>query len=117
MKKPLSQRVHQCPCGIGSVQRDLYTAFLAAYLSADHLIPTCAQYAVHCEGAEARLQAAHERVKQWANEGQSLPRSFGLARAGVRRPQSRSETTPEPAFLLTQGKLEAWKHRPEPLLL
>src|SRR5215470_701838 len=31
-KKPLSQRFHQCPCGIGPIQRDLYSAFLAAYL-------------------------------------------------------------------------------------
>jgi len=30
--KPLSQRLHQCPCGIGPMQRDLYSAFLAAYL-------------------------------------------------------------------------------------
>jgi transposase len=32
LKKPLSQRWHQCPCGIGPVQRDLYSAFLLASL-------------------------------------------------------------------------------------
>jgi hypothetical protein len=32
LKKPLSQRWHQCACGVGPVQRDLYSAFLAAYL-------------------------------------------------------------------------------------
>ncbi|GHO70741.1 hypothetical protein KSC_096330 [Ktedonobacter sp. SOSP1-52] len=32
VKKPLSQRWHQCACGVGPVQRDLYSAFLAAYL-------------------------------------------------------------------------------------
>jgi hypothetical protein len=68
-------------------------------------------------GGEARLRAAHEQVQQRANEGQSLPRSFGLAKAGARRPSSLSEATPEPAFLLTQGRLEAWKHRSEPPLL
>jgi hypothetical protein len=31
-KKPLSQRWHHCACGVGPVQRDLYSAFLAAYL-------------------------------------------------------------------------------------
>jgi len=117
VKKPLSQRLHQCPCGIGPVQRDLYSAFLAAYLSADHLLPSCAQYVIHWEGAEARLRAAHERVQQRATEGQSLPRSFGCARAGARRPRSPSQPTQESAFLLTRGRLKAWKDGSEPPLL
>jgi len=117
VKKPLSQRLHQCPCGIGPVQRDLYSAFLAAYLSADHLLPSCAQYVIPWEGAEARLRAAHERVQQRANEGQSLPRSFGCARAGARRPGSPSQPTQESAFLLTQGRLKAWTDGSEPPLL
>ena len=69
------------------------------------------------ESAEARLQAAHARVIQRANEGQSLPRSFGVPGAGARRPQSLSEATQEPAYLLTQGRLEAWKRRSEPPVL
>src|SRR6266568_4555359 len=113
-KKPLSQRWHQCACGIGPVQRDLYSAFLASTLSVDQLIPSCAQSVILWESAEARLQAAHERVLQRANEGQPLPRSMGVPRAGARRPQSLGEPTPEPAFLLTQGRLEAWKDRSEP---
>ena len=32
VKKPLWQRWHACPCGIGPIQRDLSSAFLAAYL-------------------------------------------------------------------------------------
>jgi hypothetical protein len=78
VKKPLSQRWHHCPCGVGPVQRDLYSAFLAAYLDPADPIPSCAQYVSHWEGAEARLRAAHERVKQRANEGQHLPRSLGI---------------------------------------
>ena len=113
-KKPLSRRVHQCGCGIGPVQRDLYSAFLAAYLDPADPIPSCAQYVTCWEGAEARLRAAHERVQQRANEGQTLPQSFGLARAGARRPSSLSEPKQEPAFLLTHGRLEAWKGRSEP---
>jgi hypothetical protein len=114
VKKPLAQRWHQCACGIGPVQRDLYAAFLASTLSADQLIPSCAQTVVPWEGAEARLRAAHERLVQRANEGQSLPRSFGIPRAGARRPQSRSQPTPEPAFLARRGRLEAWRDRSEP---
>ena len=108
VKKPLSQRFHQCSCGIGPVQRDLYSAFLAAYLNPADPIPSCAQYVIAWEGAEARLRLAHERVQQRANEGQSLPRSMGHARARARRPESRSEPALEPAFLLRRGRLEAW---------
>ncbi|MGZ3646616.1 MAG: AAA family ATPase [Ktedonobacteraceae bacterium] len=101
LKKPLWQRFHQCPCGIGPVQRDLYSAFLAAFLDpATHLIPSCAQYVIPWEGAEARLRAAHERVTQRANAGQVMPQSMGIPRAGARLPQSPSEPTQEPVFLL-----------------
>ena len=117
VKKPLSQRWHHCPCGVGPVQRDLYAAFLASTLSVDQVIPSCAQSMILWESAEARLQAAHARVLQRAKEGQSLPRSMGVPRAGARRPQSLGEPTPEPAFLLTQGRLEAWKDRSEPSVL
>ena len=99
--KQLSQRWHQCACGIGPVQRDLYSAFLAAYLDpATDFIPSCAQYVILWEGAEARLRAAHERAQQRANEGQVMPRSMGIPRAGARLPESRSEPTPEPACSL-----------------
>ncbi len=117
VKKPLSERWHQCGCGIGPVQRDLYSAFLASTLDADHLIPTCAQSVILWEASEARLRAAYERVEQRANEGQSLPRSFGIPRARVRRPQSLSQVTLEPALLFRQERLEAWKHDSEPSIL
>jgi hypothetical protein len=113
--KPLSQRWHQCPCGIGPVQRDLYSAFLAAYLDpAVDCIPSCARYVIPWEGAEARLRAAHERAKERAKEGQVMPRSMGIPRAGARLPKSPSEATQELLFLSSRGKVEAWKHRPEP---
>ena len=113
--KPLWQRWHQCPCGIGPVQRDLYSAFLAAYLDpARDFIPSCAQYVVPWEGAEARLVAAHERAKERAKEGQVMPRSMGIPRAGARLPESPSEATPELLFLSSRGKVEAWKRRSEP---
>jgi hypothetical protein len=106
VKKPLSQRWHHCPCGVGPVQRDLYSAFLASTLSADHLIPSCAQAVVPWESAEARLQAAHARVLQQANEGRCLPRSMGMPRAGARRPQSLGQATQE---LLFSPAEDEWK--------
>ena len=33
VKKPLALRVHQCPCGIGPVQRDKFSAFLAQFVT------------------------------------------------------------------------------------
>jgi hypothetical protein len=41
LKKPLSQRWHACPCGIGPVQRDLYSALLAAHLQSQDLCSLC----------------------------------------------------------------------------
>ncbi|WP_075164231.1 zinc ribbon domain-containing protein [Ktedonobacter racemifer] len=117
VKKPLSQRWHQCTCGVGPVQRDLYSAFLAAYLDPADPIPSCARYQGYWEGAEARLRAAHERTAQRAKEGQILPRSFGISRAGARLPKSLSGPTQEPAFLAQAGRLEAWTERSEPPLL
>ncbi|HEX6479684.1 MAG TPA: transposase [Ktedonobacteraceae bacterium] len=117
VKKPLWQRWHQCACGIGPVQRDLYSAFLAAYLDPADPLPSCARYVIPWEGAEARLRAAHERAIQRANEGQVMPRSFGISRAGARLPQSRSEATQELLFLSRRGKVEAWKRRSEPPVL
>ena len=113
-RKPLSQRWHHCSCGIGPVQRDLYSAFLASTLDPDHLIPSCAQAVIPWEASEARLRAAHERVQQRANEGQILPRSMAVRRAGARRPKTPNEATLEPALLFAGGRLEAWKHRSEP---
>src|SRR5713226_6392797 len=46
-KKPLSQRWHQCSCGIGPVQRDLYSAFLLAYLTPPDITPSIARYAAY----------------------------------------------------------------------
>ena len=117
LKKPLALRFHQCPCGIGPVQRDLYSAFLAAYLDPRQPDPSHAQYLRYWESAETRLQAAWEEVVQRAKEGQTLPRSCGIPRARARLPRSLNEATQEPAFLLTRGRLEAWKHRSEPPLL
>jgi hypothetical protein len=117
VKKPLSQRWHQCSCGVGPVQRDLYSAFLTAYLDPADPIPSCARYQGYWEGAEARLRAAHERTAQRAKEGQSLPRSFGLTRAGARLPKRSGEPPLEPAHLLRGEEPEAWAEPLEPPLL
>ena len=86
VKKPLSERWHQCECGIGPVQRDLYSAFLAAHLDLRTFVPSIAQ--ATWERAETRLRAAIEDVKQRATAGEALPQSMGVPRAGARLPRS-----------------------------
>jgi hypothetical protein len=115
VKKPLSQRWHQCSCGIGPVQRDLYSACLLAYLDpADHL-PSIAQH--DWAGVEARLTAAMEELFQRARNGHPLPRSFGLTGARARQPQSLAPNRQEPPGLLVSPPLEALGLAQEPLLL
>ena len=103
VKKPLSQRWHECACGIGPVQRDLYSAFLAAYLETQNIIPSIAHD--EWEGADLRLRAAMERLHQRAKEGQVLPRSVGITRAGARLPESLRSLQQE--LVYRRGRLEA----------
>ncbi|MGZ6387584.1 MAG: AAA family ATPase, partial [Ktedonobacteraceae bacterium] len=97
--------------------RDLYSAFLAAYLESENDLPSCARYKLPWEGAETRLRAAQERLLQRAKEGQVLPRSMGMPRARARQSESLSEPTQEPIFLLRRGRLEAWNDCSEPPVL
>jgi len=75
-KKPLSLRVHQCACGVGPVQRDVYSAGLACSAVPDgtsewRLDANRAQVA--WLGAESRLPAASSPISvqafaAWARE-------------------------------------------------
>ncbi|EFH80557.1 hypothetical protein Krac_1171 [Ktedonobacter racemifer DSM 44963] len=94
-KKPLSQRWHKCPCSFGPVQRDLYSAFLLAYLEPEQTIPSVNQHV--WEGAEPRLRAVMEDLQQRANEGQHLPRSMGVVarrKSGAARARARRLESP-----------------------
>ena len=83
------------------MQRDLYAAFLLAYLEPEQTIPSITQH--DWEGAEPRLRAVMEDLQQRANEGQRLPRSMGVsapslgaARARARRLKSPADPRQEP---------------------
>ena len=113
VKKPLSERWHHCTCGIGPVQRDLYSAWLAAHLENPNTTPSIAHD--EWEGADLRLRAAVEILQQRANEGQALPRSVGIPRAGARLPKS-----PAPnrlGLVYRRGRLEALGEAQEPPVL
>jgi hypothetical protein len=102
-KKPLSQRWHHCPCGIGPLQRDLYSALLVAYLNPSDTRPSIAHD--QWERAELRVRAAVEVLQQRAKEGQLLPRSVGIPRARARLPKSLAPSQLE--LVYRQGRLEA----------
>jgi hypothetical protein len=59
------------------VQRDLYSAFLAAHLDLRTLVPSLAQATWESAGdvRETRLRAAVEDVLQRASAGEALPPS------------------------------------------
>ena len=99
----VSQRWPSCACGIGPVQRDLYSAWLAAHLHPPNTIPSIAQDS--WEGAELRLQAAVEVLQQRAKEGQVLPRSVGIPRARARLPESLAPN--QQGLVYRHGRIEA----------
>src|SRR5258708_2407762 len=103
-KKPLNQRFHECACSIGPIQRDLYSAFLAAYLDPPDFPPSSAQYHAYWESAELRLRAALERLYQRAKEGQVLPRSVGITGARARLPKSLVSN--QQGLVYRRGRLE-----------
>ena len=115
VKKPLSQRWHQCSCGIGPIQRDLYSACLLAFLDPAECLPSITRS--DWAGVETRLMAVVEDLIQRATEGHHLPRSFGLIGAGARQPKSLEPNRLEPADLLARAPLEALGLGQEPLPL
>jgi hypothetical protein len=85
------------------VQRDLYSAWLAAHLDPANSIPSIAHD--EWEGADLRLLAAVEVLQQRANEGQVLPRSVGIPRASARLPESLAPNRLE--LIYRRGRIEA----------
>ena len=75
-KKPLSQRFHQCTCGI-TMQRDLYSAFLAVHTEDDCLDKSQAALAWPC--VQPLMWQALSRCKETAKDQHELVR-FGLRR-------------------------------------
>jgi len=85
-KKPLSQRVHACACGV-EMQRDLYSAFLAWCVGEDNKLH--AGWArERWPGAEPLLRAAWSEATEPAS-GRHKPSSFGAG------PRSRSGSPAE----------------------
>ena len=77
VKKSLSKRWHDCSCGVGPVQRDLYSAYLAQFVVNDCLDKSQAEKA--WTGAEPLLRHALSRLDQSAS-GKLRLSSFGLSK-------------------------------------
>ena len=119
VSKPLSQRFHQCLCGIGPVQRDLYSAFLAAYLDLADPIPSCARYTAYWEGAgvgvgehgggaPAGSRRASHTTRRLGGRSCLCPHGCALCRSASAQKSEQSDT--RAAFSLqerTSGSVEA----------
>jgi len=84
-KKPLSERWHVCDCGVGPIQRDLFSAWLARFVVNDKLDVGQAQAA--WPGADSLLRAASCEIQPAMGQGQPKP---NLVLAQVGQGQSRS---------------------------
>lgn len=61
VKKPLALRAHQCACGVGPVQRDVYSAFLARITTATRG-PSGPQWSLNAAPAKTDWAAAESRL-------------------------------------------------------
>lgn len=96
-KKPLSLRVHTCECGVGPVQRDLYSGFLARFVSEDRL--DASQAAIAWPGAEPLLRRAASSLNQPArDDGTATVHALPGVRAG--RPPKRNDAASESAHVV-----------------
>jgi len=94
--KPLSQRLHRCLCGIGPVQRDLYSAFLAAHLDPADPIPSCARYVIRLLKVRRRACGQHtSKLHNARMRGRSCPEALAspepervCPKVGAKRHQS-----------------------------
>src|SRR5258708_17444012 len=66
-KKPLSLRWHVCECGVGPTQRDLFSAWLACFVTDDRLDAGQAQVA--WPGEDERLRAASRAIQAAMGQG------------------------------------------------
>jgi hypothetical protein len=77
-KKKLSERIHQCECGIVA-QRDLYSAFLVKHIEPDTFVLQVSQLLENWQSVELCLQAAWRTATECNQPatGRILPSSFG----------------------------------------
>jgi hypothetical protein len=96
-KKPLLLRWHVCDCGVGPIQRDVFSAWLARYVVNNKLDAGQAQAA--WPGEDERLRAASRDIQPTMGQGQPKPnlargQSRSPAQSGVRLSEARHGAVP-----------------------
>ena len=111
-KKPLSLRWHVCDCGVGPIQRDIFSAWLARFVVNNKLDVGQAQAA--CPGADSFLRAASSEIQPALGQGQPKP---DLARDQSRSPDHSSKSVSQAghAARLTVTRKLAAQPEPPPL--
>jgi putative transposase len=97
-KKPLSLRMHTCDCGLGPVQRDLFSGFLARFVSENRLDARQAELA--WPGAEPLLRRAASSVDHQPARGDGTAVSHALRGVGAGRPPKRTDAAGESAHVV-----------------
>jgi len=105
-KKKLSERIHSCACGVGPVQRDLYSAYLALFVKNNILNKSQAEQA--WPDAEPLLRRALLSLNETAS-GKSRLASFGLSQV-----QRQSGSHVEDGSILSQATDVVWMGQPVP---
>ena len=70
-KKPLSQRWHSCECGVGPIQRDLFSAWLARYVKDNRF--DAGQARAAWPGEDERLRVASSCIQPAMGQGRPWP--------------------------------------------
>ncbi len=96
VKKPLSLRVHECACGIGPVQRDLYSAFLARHVCKDRLDASQAEKA--WPDVEPLLRRAASSFKEPASGRASAAPQVRASERVVRQGREDASSRPRMAY-------------------
>jgi hypothetical protein len=96
-KKPLSLRWHRCDCGVGPIQRDVFSAWLARYVVNNKLDAGQAQAA--WPGEDERLRVASSEIEPTMGQGQPKPnlargQSRSPAQSGVKLSEARRGAIP-----------------------
>ena len=105
VKKPLSLRVHEYACGVGPVQRDLYSAFLARHVCKDGL--DACQATKAWPDVEPLLRRAASSFKQPASGRASAAPQVRASERVVRQGREDASSRPRMTYrLVREGRGE-----------
>jgi transposase len=95
-KKPLSRRWHVCDCGVGPIQRDLFSAWLACFVEGNQLDAGQAQAAwpgvdPGSTGVDTRLRTASSEIEPVMGQGNPSNLARGQNRSSVQSGSNVSE--------------------------